>query len=649
MTFRSKRSPRRAAGVSAASSSPAIFIEGTWIAHPKGFGFVKPCEPGPDVFVPAFATAGALPGDRVLAKVGSPDDRGRVSGRVDAILASGSCLVVGRLVKNEALGWRLAPLDPEWPSIALPQVPSDAEDGALASCVIVARDPRQGPSGRVDRVIGAAWTADSILEAAATRLGLPMEFSSAVLAESQSLADTVSAAETEGRLDARTWPLVTIDGASSRDFDDAVFAQRIPGGYRLVVAIADVAHYVHPGSALDDEARSRATSVYVPGAVVPMLPEKLSNGICSLNPGVDRLCLLCDMTVTDDGALGTATFHNAVMRSHARLTYDAVADALAHPDRATPPMASLLPHLTALQEVYKALRSARDRRGALEFDSPEVEIMLDAAGRPEGLAPRSRNEAHCIVEEAMIAANVQAARFLIANEAGGLFRVHNAPDTRRVDELRGYLASKGIDVPEDTVITPSWLAGMLSQTRHHASAAGIAVALFRTQGKATYQPDNGGHFGLGLEAYAHFTSPIRRYPDTLVHRAIKTVLAGYRPDLSELADLAERCSECERRAQQVEREAVDRHRAVLLSAHVGKEFDAHITGVQPFGVFVEFDDSRASALLPIAGLPEDTYTHDAVGQSLAGATHRFDLGQPLKVRLSEACPERSRLTVRLRP
>lgn len=631
-----------AAGGSLLSS----LIEGVFQPHAKGFGFVVPDFPGtPDVFIPPLRHANALPGDRVRVRAAPLDARGRRSGKVVEVLTSELPSVLGRLTRSSS-AWKVLPLETGWPEIAIPSASDtghDMQEGDLVECRMTARPSSgQHPVGAIVRHWSSRWSADAVLAAASQRHGLPRSFSEASVHQASLLPDHVGDSDREGRLDLRDLPLMTIDGADSRDFDDAVWAERRPdGSFRLVVAVADVAHYVIEGSALDADARHRATSVYVPGAVIPMLPESVSNGLCSLNPHVDRLCMVCDTIVHADGTLGPASFHNAVMRSHARWTYDEAARWLETASAPSRPVEAALKDLHAL---YRVFAQARGERGVLEFEASDIRVILDDSGTAVAVCPVERNDAHRLIEECMIAANVQAARCLVAHGESGPFRVHAPPDERRFSEVRSFLEARGVVLPDRLDLTAHDLSSLLAETSSRPDAQAIAAVLFRMQGKAVYGVENQGHFGLGLDAYTHFTSPIRRYPDLLVHRAIKRTLSGHNgSDQGCNGALAQACSERERRAALVERETVDRHRCAWLASQVGRVFEGRVTGVTAFGAFVVLDGCQASGLLPVGALPGADHVCDPLSQTLSGSNHALALGDGVSVRLEEVNADRLRI------
>jgi ribonuclease R len=446
----------------------------------------------------------------------------------------------------------------------------------------------------------------------------------------------------QGREDLRPLPLVTIDGADAKDFDDAVYCEPVGTGWRLIVAIADVSHYVTRGSALDDEARERGTSVYFSRRVVPMLPETLSNGLCSLNPKVDRLCMACEMHVSDEGLVTVSRFFEGVMRSHARLTYDEVAAALFEDDAAARKRVDrLLPHLEHLDAVFRALLKARRGRGAIEFDMPEVGFAFDRHGRIARATTRMRNDAHRIIEECMIAANVEAAKFLKTHRLPALYRVHAGPAEEALEELALFLEAYGIRLKRRDKISPADYNAVVQQIRGRPDEALIETVMLRSLKQAVYQPANIGHFGLALTEYAHFTSPIRRYPDLLVHRGIRHLLRGgpagaFEHDRAEMERLGQQCSASERRADEATREAMDWLKCEFMADKIGETFDAVVTGVADFGLFVQIPEFQIEGLVHISALGADYFRRDAVHRRLEGdrTGTRYQLSDKLRVRVA---------------
>ncbi len=632
-------------------------IPGTIIANAEGFGFLRPDGGGDDVYISPAEMRKVLHGDRVLVNLVGADRRGRKQGAIAEILERRPSRLVGRvMVENGVV--LVVPDDRRLHQDLL--IPPGRDAGARAGQIVVAEitqppTAQRGPIGEIVSVLGERLTPSLIVAMAIASHDLPRDWPATVLREAEAIEPRVTAAEREGRVDLRTLPLVTIDGEDARDFDDAVYAEPVADGFRLVVAIADVSHYVRPASALDEEARRRSTSVYFPGFVVPMLPETLSNGICSLNPEVERLCLACDMHVDRDGEVMRARFYPAVMRSHARLTYTRVWQALGERNaEARAELADLLPQLQQLHRLYRVLAKARQRRGAIDFDSREVKFRLAPTGEVVQLGAEPRNDAHRLIEECMIAANVQAARFLVRHRVPAPYRVHAPPPESKYDDLLEFLREFGLALPPLAEVTPLDFSTLLKKIRHRPEAMLIESVLLRAQSLAVYSPHNSGHFGLALDAYAHFTSPIRRYPDLLVHRAIRHALArgraeDYRYGAEEMAQLAAHCSQNERRADEAERDVDERYKCAWMEKHVGGEFDGIVSGVASFGLFVELTESQVSGLVHITQLPNDYYHFDPIRHLLTGERRglRFRLGDAVRVQVLRASLEDRKIDFRL--
>lgn len=632
-------------------------IPGVVIANPEGFGFLRPDEGGDDLFLPPYEMRKVMHGDRALANVTGIDRRGRREGSIARVLERG----VNRLIGNFSVELGINYVVPDDKRIQRSiQIPADAtggaKDGQLVVCELTqAPDTRRPPIGKIIAVLGDKLTPSLVVETAIHGHDLPHEFPPEVLDEATAIPMTVAPAMIGTRVDLRALPLVTIDGEDAKDFDDAVFCEPNRDGFRLVVAIADVSHYVRPGTPLDEEALKRATSVYFPGYVVPMLPETLSNGICSLRPKEDRMCFVCDMQVDRKGEVVQSRFYEAVMNSHARLTYTQVWNAVGEDDAdAKAFIGPLLPQIQSLHQLYRILAKARERRGAIEFESSEVRFVLDNRGEVTQAGMLVRNDAHKLIEECMIAANVEAARYLLATHIPAPFRVHERPPESKFADLLEFLKEFKLSLPAWSKVQPGDYTRLLKKVRERPDAALLESVLLRSQSLAVYSPDNNGHFGLALEAYAHFTSPIRRYPDLLVHRAIKYALTGgprdrYTYTPREMAALALQCSERERRADEAEREVDERFRAAWMEKHVGGQFDGVISGVTSFGLFVELDDSKVNGLVHVTQLPHDYYQFDPLRKTLTGDRRgvQFRLGDRVRILVLKASMEDRKIDFRL--
>lgn len=628
-------------------------LAGTVVAHPDGFGFVKFETGGEDGFLNPSELRKCFHGDRVLVSVINIDHKGRRNLAIAEVLERRHTRVTGRFNIRAGIA-TVVPDDKRLMHEVLigPDDRNAAKDGQLVVAEITsAPDSGRPPIGRVLVVLGDSLTASKVVEMAIHGHNLPHEFSESVLREADAIPVDVTASETAARVDIRHLPLVTIDGEDAKDFDDAVYCEANAEGFRLVVAIADVSHYVRPGTALDDEAVGRGTSVYFPGFVVPMLPENLSNGICSLKPKVDRLCFVCDMQVGFDGLVTRSRFYEAVMHSHARLTYTRVWQAIGEGDaEARNGLGALLPAVERLHQLYGILSKARAKRGAIEFESGEVHFELNPQGEVVQGGMQVRNDAHKLIEECMIAANVEAGKAVLAKQLPAPFRVHDRPPESKYADLLEYLKEFSLSLPAYAKVQPRDFTNLLKKVRQRPDAALLETVLLRSQSLAVYATGNKGHFGLALEAYSHFTSPIRRYPDLLLHRVLKKALlpssaGGYGYTAGEMDKLCLQCSALERRADEAEREVDERYRSAWMAQHVGTQFDGVISGVTSFGLFVELSDSKVNGLVHVTQLPHDYWHFDPVRKTLTGERRRmaFRLGDPIRVLVLKASVEDKRI------
>ncbi len=633
-------------------------IPGMVLANAEGYGFLRPDDGEDDLYLSPAQMRRVLHGDRVLASVVGLDRRGRRQGAIVEILERRSPRLVGRIVKENGVTV-VVPDDRRLHQDVL--IPPDKVGKARSGQIVVVEisEPptaQRGPIGEVRAVLGDRLKPSLLVDMAIASHGLPQDFPEEVLHQAEAVEPQVGKGEHAGRTDIRKLPLVTIDGADARDFDDAVYAApKRGGGYRLIVAIADVSHYVRPETALDAEAFERSTSTYFPGFVVPMLPETLSNGICSLNPEVDRLCMVCDMSVGSNGEVKRAKFYPGLMRSHARLTYARVWQAIGEQDEdARDELADVLPQLENLHGLYQALSAQRRRRGAIEFDTPETNFRLADNGEVEALGTQPRNDAHKLIEECMIAANVQAAKFLERKKIPALFRQHATPPKEKYEDLLEFLREFKLSLPPHDEVEPADFTDLLHKVHDRPEAELIQSVLLRSQSMAIYHPENQGHFGLALDAYAHFTSPIRRYPDLLVHRAIRYALkkgkpADYTYSDAAMSTMAVHCSQRERRAEEAERDVDDRYKCAWMEKHVGEVFDGVVTGVTSFGLFVEMRPSHVSGLVHISQLSNDYYHFDPTRRMLEGERtgQRFRLGDDVRVQVLRASLEDRKIDLRM--
>ncbi|WP_287743847.1 ribonuclease R [Diaphorobacter sp.] len=671
-------------------------IEGTVQGHRDGHGFVLRDDGQPDIYLPANEMRAVLHKDRVRVRIARQDRRGRPEGRVVEILERPPQPIIGRLLQESGV-WLVAPEDKRYGQDVL--IPKGATGAAATGQVVVVEltEPPAlfgQPVGRVVEVLGEVDDPGMEVEIAVRKYGVPHEFSEACLDQAKALPDKVRAQDKRRRVDLTDVPLVTIDGEDARDFDDAVYCEPAKigraKGWRLLVAIADVSHYVETGNAIDIDAYDRATSVYFPRRVIPMLPEKLSNGLCSLNPHVERLCMVCDMMVTAKGEIHAYQFYPAVMLSHARLTYTEVAavlantrgpEALKHQER--------VGNLLNLYEVYRALLAARQARGAVDFETTETQIVCDDNGRIEKIVPRVRTEAHRLIEEAMLAANVCSADFIGHAGRAGLYRVHEGPTPEKQEILRAYLKAMGVGMSIGDDPRPAEFQAIAEATKDRVDAQQIHTMLLRSMQQAIYTPVNSGHFGLAFEAYTHFTSPIRRYPDLLVHRVIKSILSGTKYVLPALPTpgeaqfkLAKRlaskggefsarpsktggvisvretqaweaaglhCSANERRADEASRDVEAWLKCQYMREHLGEEYSGVVSAVTSFGIFVTLDALYVEGLVHITELGGEYFKFDEARQELRGERTgiRYAIGARVRVQVSRVDLDGRKIDFRL--
>jgi ribonuclease R len=620
-------------------------LRGRVQGHPDGFGFLIPDEGGGDLFLSPWEMSKVMHGDRVMAREQGVDRRGRREGVIVEVLERAHTRVVGRLLAEHGISL-VMPEDKRISHDLL--IPADALGGAQPGQVVVAEviqqpDRHIKPVGRIVEVLGGYADPGMEIEIALRKHDLPHVFSAPAQQVASRLPKSVRKSDANGRVDLRELPLVTIDSETAKDFDDAVFCRPEGKGFRLWVAIADVSHYVQHDDALDLDARERGNSVYFPRRVIPMLPEALSNELCSLKPAVDRLCVACEMVVGARGEIKQYEFYPAVMHSHARLTYTAVAAALARQDSGIDP--ALVPHLQVLHRLYRELARARERRGAIDFETVETRMDFDAHGKISRIVPVERNDAHRVIEECMLAANVCASDFLQSHDQPALYRIHEGPTEAKLNDLREFLAEFGLALGGDDDPHAKHYARLLEQIKGRPDYQLLQTVLLRSLKQAVYSPRNVGHFGLAYEAYTHFTSPIRRYPDLLIHRGIKAVLAGGRYQPGDWEALAQHCSQTERRADEATRDVDAWLKCYFMRERVGETFSATLSGVAAFGIFVALDEVYVEGMVHVSELGNDYYQFDAARHQLVGerTRRRFRLGDRVSVRLVRADLETTRL------
>jgi ribonuclease R len=668
-------------------------VEGVVQGHRDGHGFVVRDDRQSDLYLSPQEMRAVLHRDRVKARIIRYDRKGRPEGRVLEIIERRKAPIIGRLLHESGV-WLVAPEDKRYGQDIL--VPKNAIANAVAGQV-VAIELTETPSmysqpvGRVTEVLGDIDDPGMEIEIAVRKYEVPHRFSPETLAQAASLPDKIRPADRKNRVDLTDVPLVTIDGEDARDFDDAVYCEpavvgksvgrvKTPNGWRLLVAIADVSHYVKPGEPLDEDAYERATSVYFPRRVIPMLPEKISNGLCSLNPNEDRLSMVCDMLITATGEVYAYQFFPAVMCSHARFTYNEVAAILTNTrgPEATK-RKDLVPHLLNLNDVYRALLKQRNVRGAIDFETTETQIICDENGRIDKIVPRTRTEAHKLIEEAMLCANVCAADFIAGAKHPSLFRVHEGPTPEKKTLLQNYLRALGLGLSISDDPTPGEFQAIAAATKDRVDAQQIHTMLLRSMQQAIYTGTNSGHFGLAYEAYTHFTSPIRRYPDLLVHRVIKALLGSQRyrmvpgkavaqtrpakkgakpspvqgPPLTAEQEAWEvtgaHCSANERRADEASRDVEAWLKCRYMRERLGEEFSGTVSAATSFGLFVQLDALYVEGLIHITELGGEYYRFDEVRQELRGERSgvRYAIGSRVRVQVSRVDLDGRKIDFRL--
>ncbi len=656
-------------------------VRGRVLGHKDGYGFVAPIDGGEDIYLHNRQMRRVFDGDEVLVRLSGENYRGRQEGKIVEVIGRNTHQLVGRYFSENNIHF----VRPDNARLIhdvmiASEDAGGARQGQFVVVEIVHQPGRNSlPAGRVIEVMGDHMAPGMEIDVAMRAHGIPHLWPAEVQAAARLLPEEVDEADKRHRVDLRRLPFVTIDGEDARDFDDAVYCERKKsGGWRLYVAIADVSHYVPCDSTLDREAIERGNSVYFPDFVVPMLPEALSNGLCSLNPHVDRLCMVCEMTISEAGRVSGFRFYEGVIHSHARLTYtqvglmleakgskpkgrlkklmDKVTGRGGKPAALRSEYADLVPHIDELHNLYLILRAARDTRGAIDFETTETRIIFDESRKIDRIVPVQRNDAHKLIEECMLCANVCAARFLEKHELPGLYRVHKGPGEEKLNNLQEFLGELGLGVRGGKQPRPKDFQAVLLAIAGRPDAHLIQTVMLRSLSQAVYQPDNEGHFGLGYTAYAHFTSPIRRYPDLLVHRAIRHVIRSrieskqvqriegakrldrgdiYPYGIEQMLQLGESCSMTERRADDATRDVVSWLKCEYLQDHVGDTFEGVVSGVTSFGLFVELKDIYVDGLVHITALPHDYYHFEAAQHRLVGERTRkvYRLGDELTVKV----------------
>ncbi|MGZ5012284.1 MAG: ribonuclease R [Methylobacter sp.] len=619
-------------------------IAGRVIGHADGFGFLKPDDGSDDLFLSPREMNPLLHNDRALVRIAGIDKKGRREGAVVEVLQRNTHQIVGRLYKENGFTYVV----PDNKNIAQTVLIQKGGIGKAKQGQIVVAEVTEQPTqlhqpiGRIIEVMGEHMAPGMEIDMAIRSYELPNHWPDELLEEIKPLKNEVPESAKQGRVDLRQTPLVTIDGEDARDFDDAVYCQRTPKGWKLLVAIADVSHYVQINSELDKEAQKRSTSVYFPERVIPMLPEILSNGLCSLNPHVDRLCMVCELLINEQGLVTRSRFFDAVMSSHARLTYTEVAKMLVEGDTAlAEKYEALMPHLQELYALYKVMRVSREKRGAMDFDTQETRIIFGSERKIEKIVPVVRNDAHKLIEEFMITANMAAARFLNNKKMPKLLRIHDGPSADKLLNLKTFLGELGLSLGGGAKPTPLDYMHLVESIKGRPDAHLIQTVLLRSMSQAVYSPELKGHFGLALEAYAHFTSPIRRYPDLLVHRAIRHCLQdksveSFHYGFPDMVVLGEQCSANERRADEATRDVVSWLKCEYMMDKVGEEFPGIISAVTSFGFFVELAEIYVEGLVHISNLAQDYFHFDATSHQLRGERTgvNYRLGDSVIVRVA---------------
>jgi len=626
-------------------------ISGTIQGHPDGFGFLVPDDKvrhPDDLFLSPKEMQQVMHGDRAMVRMSGLDRKGKPEGKIVEVLERTNKSVVGRVVRGQGVTI-VAAEDKRINQDIL--IPYHLDMGAKVGQVVMVEITEQPsahahPMGKVVQILGNYADSGMEIEIALRKHKLPHQFSPAAIAQAEAMPKLVQPSDYKGRIDLRELPLITIDGETARDFDDAVYAEPQGSGWRLVVAIADVSFYVKPDDALDKDAFERGNSIYFPRRVIPMLPEALSNGLCSLNPDVERLCMVCDMQVNSEGTVKQYKFYSSVMRSQARMTYTKVSDMLQNPQGETAKeYAHIMPHVQNLYALFKSMLVQRQKRGAIEFETSETMMIFNDQGKIDSIVPTSRNEAHRLIEECMLAANVCAADYLHTQKHAALYRIHEGPTPEKLTLLRTFMAEFGFGVGGGDKPHAKDYAKLMEQIKKRPDEQLLQTVLLRSMQQAVYSPENVGHFGLAYEAYTHFTSPIRRYPDLLIHRAIKAALNGETYKAKDWKNLGAHCSMTERRADDASRDVTNWLKCFYMQDKIGEVFEGTVAGVTAFGVFVALDGVYVEGLLHVTELGNDYFHYDKARHEMIGehTAVRYRLGDRLTVKVARVDLETSKL------
>ncbi len=626
-------------------------IPGVVQGHPDGFGFLIPDDKtkySEDLFLSNKEMQQVMHGDRAMVRMRGLDRKGRPEGKIVEVLERTNKTIVGRVMQGKGVTIVAAEDKRINQDILIPyHLDMDAKVGHVVMVEITDQPSKHAhPMGKVVQILGNYADSGMEIEIALRKHKLPHQFSPASVAQSEAIPKTVQPADYKDRVDLRELPLITIDGETARDFDDAVYAEPQGAGWRLVVAIADVSFYVQPEDALDKDAFERGNSIYFPRRVIPMLPEALSNGLCSLNPDVERLCMVCDMQVSANGVVEKYQFYPSVMLSKARMTYTKVSDMLENPEGETAhEYAAIVPHVDNLNALFKTMLIQRKKRGAIEFETSETVMMFNDEGKIDRIVPSSRNEAHKIIEECMLAANVCAADFLSVQKHMALYRVHEGPTAEKLELLRTFMAEFGFGVGGGEKPHAKDYAKLMSQIKGRPDEQLLQTVLLRSMQQAVYSPDNLGHFGLAYDAYAHFTSPIRRYPDLLIHRAIKAALSKDTYRTKDWHVLAAHCSMTERRADDASRDVTNWLKCFYMQDKIGEVFEGTVSGVTSFGVFVALDGAYVEGLLHVTELGNDYFHYDKARHEMVGErTHaKYRLGDRVTIKVARVDLETTKM------